>query len=83
MPAIETSSESIEPSTAPSAGRIWVMAIGGVVIAVQLAALGMVLNGQVEQASARQAAQAAQVSPRASGVQVTSTAELRPASLTQ
>ncbi|WP_343589898.1 hypothetical protein [Paracidovorax wautersii] len=80
MPAIETSSESIEPSTAPSAGRIWVMAIGGVVIAVQLAALGMVLNGQVEQASARQAAQA---SPRASGVQVTSTAELRPASLTQ
>ncbi len=80
MPAIDTSSESIEQSTAPSTARIWVMAIGGIVIAVQLAALGMVLNEQVEQASARQAAPTA---PRASAVQVTSTADLRPANFTQ
>mgnify|MGYP006182758423 CR=1 FL=1 len=55
------------------------MAIGGIVIAVQIAALGMVLNGQVEQASERQAAQ---TTLKSQPVQVTSTADLRPASLT-
>ena len=80
MRAIDTSPESTQQAMAPSAARIWVMAIGGIVIAVQIAALGMVLNGQVEQASERQAAQTTLKSP---AVQVTSTADLRPASLTQ
>lgn len=80
MRAIDTSPESTQQATAPSAARIWVMAIGGIVIAVQIAALGMVLNGQVEQASERQAAQ---TTLKSQPVQVTSTADLRPASLTQ
>jgi hypothetical protein len=80
MPTIDTSSESIEQSQAPSTARKWVMAIGGIIIAVQLAVLGSVLNGQVEQAGARQAALASAKSP---SIQVTSTSDLRPGNLAQ
>ncbi len=54
------------PSRGPS---LWIMLVGGVVIAVQIAVLGSVVNQQVERASARQAP------PATLAVQVTSSAE--------
>lgn len=64
---------SQRPDNAPvSSMKSWVIGIGAVVIAIQLAAVGVVVSGQVEQASARQAAQA---------VQVSSTADLHPTNM--
>lgn len=64
---------SQRPDNAPvSSMKSWVIGIGAVVIAIQLAAVGVVVSGQVEQASARQAAQP---------VQVSSTADLHPTNM--
>jgi len=74
MPTIHLSPDQRSTEVSDSSMKQWVVGIGSVVIAIQLVAVGMVVSGQVEQASARQA-----VKP----VQVSSTVDLHPANMAQ